>query len=96
MCANVSSASAVIERTRGQLGLTHIYSVDFEKMFITTHRDCLKNLNAEMRDPAKNGGKVSNKERSVKVHCTSVIDTDATKEIIYEGLHVFGCCKTIC
>ena len=59
---------------------------------MSIHRDGLKYLNAVMQQElAKNGGKVNNytKERTLKVHCTSVIDTDATKEIIYEGVYAF-------
>ena len=78
-----------------RLGLTLYYSVDFEKKFISIHRDGLKYLNAVIQQElAKNGGKANNytKERTLKVHCTSVIDTDATKEIIYEGvLHSLAC-----
>jgi hypothetical protein len=62
--------------------------VDFEKKFIATHREGLKTLYADMQDPAKNGGKtikLPDKDRSLKVHCTSVIDTESTKDIIHEG-----------
>ena len=76
--------------------LTHFYLVDFEKKFVATHREGLKAIHAEMQDPAKNAGKAQklpDKQRLLKVHRTSVIDTDSTKDIIYEGVlleFVFG------
>ena len=42
-----------------------------------------------MQDPDKNGGKITRipeTERTLKVHCTSVIDTDSTTKIIFEGV----------
>jgi len=55
----------------------------FERKFNSIHRDGLKSLNAETQDLAKTGGRPNNKERVLKIHCTSVIDTDAMKDIIY-------------
>lgn len=73
----------------GGLELTWFYLVDFEKKFISIHREGLKTIYADIQNPAKNGGKAGklpDKERSLKVHHTSVIDTDSTKEIIAEGV----------
>jgi len=75
------------------LELTRVDLVDFEKKFVSIHRDGLKTIYAEMQDPAKTGGKpqkIPDKERSLKIHRTSVIDTDSTKDIIYEGVLLPG------
>ena len=72
---------------KADAGFFFLGSVDFEKQFTAIHRDGLKILNAEMQDPTKSSGARANiKDRALKVHCTSVIDTDATKDIIYEGV----------
>jgi hypothetical protein len=91
-CSASPGTKGTKERTRVRLGLTQVYSVDFEKKFIAIHRDGLKSLNTEMQDSATSSGKANAKERVLKVHCTSVIDTDSMKEIIYEGVP-FRFCK---